>query len=356
MTKLRVGFIGTGKKKDRPDEMGFAMAYEHAAGYQALPQCELVACADIVQENAAAFAHANGIPADGVFTDYKKMLAESKLDVVSICTWPHLHAPMVLDSARAEVRAIHCEKPMADSWGAARAMEHACRELGVQLTFNHQRRFGAPFRKASELVKRGTIGDLQRIEIACPNIYDYGTHYIDACGLYADEQAAEWIIGQIDYSHEQRVFGAHVENQALGLWRYPSGAFGFISTGPGSAAIGTHIRLLGKNGVIEIGTRDEPPLRVRTYDSTSWETIDTGNETLHGPGFIARAIADIIQALESGRESELSARNALHATEIIFAIYESSRKHGRVDHPLTITDNPLVSLVETGAIQPQPKK
>ena len=123
MAPLRVGIIGTGRKKEKPDVTGFAMAYRHAAGYQALADtCELVACADIVRENAEAFAHATGIPADGVFTDYRAMLAAAKLDVVSICTWPHLHAPMAIDCACAGVRAVHCEKPMADSWGSARLM------------------------------------------------------------------------------------------------------------------------------------------------------------------------------------------------------------------------------------------
>jgi hypothetical protein len=32
------------------------MAYKHAAGYERLDNCELVACADIVRENAMAAA------------------------------------------------------------------------------------------------------------------------------------------------------------------------------------------------------------------------------------------------------------------------------------------------------------
>src|SRR5690348_12035547 len=55
MAELRVGVIGTGKKKERPDALGYAMAYSHAAAYQKLPEaCRLVACADIVRENAEA--------------------------------------------------------------------------------------------------------------------------------------------------------------------------------------------------------------------------------------------------------------------------------------------------------------
>jgi hypothetical protein len=62
----------------------------------------------------------------------------------------------------------------------------------------------------------------------------------------------------------------------------------------------------------------------------------------------------MIDALETGREPELSARRALNSTEIIFACYESSRRRARVDLPLTIDDNPLVSMVESGELNPKP--
>ncbi len=354
MARLRVGVIGTGRKKERPDVTGFFMAYAHAAGYQALPeQCELVACADIVSENAEAFAAATGIPPGGVFTDYHVMLAEAHLDMVSICTWPHLHAPMTVDCAVAGVRAVHCEKPMADSWGAARLMAQECQRRGVQLTFNHMRRFGAPFRLARELVQDGAIGQLLRVEVGAPqDIYDTGTHWIDMCGFYSGDVPAEWVIGQIDYRSERRVFGAHAENSALASWRYQNGVYGLISTGAGAQLVGATHRLTGTDGVIEVGAFDGPLLRVRRRGGTAWETIDTGKETLHGPGFHERGIADAVDALLTGREPELSARRALNATEIIFAIYESSRRRGRVDLPLIIIDHPLVSMVEAGDLTP----
>src|SRR5437763_10298880 len=253
MARLRVGIIGTGRKKEKPDVTGFAMAYRHAAGYQALvDMCTLVACADIVRENAEAFADATGIPADGVFTDYRAMLAAARLDVVSSCTWPHLHAPMAIDCARAGVRAVHCEKPMADSWGSARLMAQECARREVQLTFNHQRRFGAPFQGARDLLRSGAIGDLVRLEVGCPeDIYDTGTHYIDMCGFYAGEPQAEWVIGQIDYRTERRVFGAHAGHQALASGRYQGGVFGLIATGPTADMCGATTRRVGPEAAIE---------------------------------------------------------------------------------------------------------
>src|ERR687883_2026920 len=195
MSKLRIGIIGTGKKKELRDRFGFAMAYDHANAYQALESCEIVACADLVEEHARAFADTYGV--EKTFLDYRAMLAEMKLDVVSICTWPHLHEPMVLATCQAGVRAIHCEKPIADTWGGAKRMAAATEQAGVQLTFNHQRRYGAPFVMAKRLLDDGAIGRLVRLESDCGNIYDSGTHYIDLFSFFNGEQKAKWVLAQI---------------------------------------------------------------------------------------------------------------------------------------------------------------
>jgi predicted dehydrogenase len=342
MKRLRVGVIGTGSQRKPKDAQGSAMAYLHAAGYLALSdRCELVACADIVPAHAKDFAQATGVPAAGVFTDHKRMLAETMLDVVSICTWPHLHAPLTIDCAMAGVRAVHCEKPMADSWGAAQQMVEVCEQCGVQLTFNHQRRFAVPFRMARALVRDGAIGDLQRVEVSCDNIYDWGTHYIDMCGFYLDDEPAEWVLGQVDTEAPTRIFGVPVERQALGHWRYPSGVFGLIAAGASASMVDIDNRLIGTTGVIELGVPGGPLLRLRRDGASAWEEIDTGGEDLHADVSIERGIADLIDALLQGREPELSARRALQATEIIFALYESSRRRSVVRLPLTILDHPL---------------
>jgi predicted dehydrogenase len=219
---------------DRQEEratgrLGYAMAYQHANAYQALESCEIVACADLVEENARAFADTYGF--EQTFTDYRAMLREAQLDVVSICTWMHLHEPMVLAACEAGVKAIHCEKPMADTWGGARRMAQAAQDAGVQLTFNHQRRYGAPFAMAKQLLDQGRIGDLVRLESECGNIYDSGTHFIDMFSFFNGEQPAKWVLAQVDYRKENLVFGAHCENQQVVLTEYSNGVFGLIMTG-----------------------------------------------------------------------------------------------------------------------------
>ncbi|MBI3948619.1 MAG: Gfo/Idh/MocA family oxidoreductase [Armatimonadetes bacterium] len=354
MSKLRVGIIGTGKKKERPDRLGYAMAYSHAAAYQALDSCEIAACADIVEENARAFAEFHGVK--NVYTDYHKMLAEAELDMVSICAWVPLHEAMALDVCKAGVKAIHCEKPMAFTWGGARRMVAAAKEAGIHLTFNHQRRYARPYVMAKKMVDEGAIGDLVRLECGCKDVFDSGTHFIDIFSLLNGDQPAKWVLGQFDYREENVIFGDHLENQQVVLTEYENGVFGLIMTGAGGKSpVGCMNKAIGTDGVIEMGVVDGPHFRYRLAGQKEWTVPDLQGATIHAPGLIKIAIADVVACLLEGRKCQLDAGNALIATEIIFGAYESCRRRGRVDFPLDIEDNPFAAMIASGDLKPRPK-
>ena len=351
MAAYRVAFIGTGKKKPRGDLNGYFMAYQHAPGYRKLPDCELVACADIVREHAEAFAAEFSVPR--VYTDYRELLEREKPDIVSICTWPHLHAQMTLDCIAAGVPAIHCEKPMALTFGECRAMLAAAEAApGTKLTFNHQRRFGAPFRQARELLTAGAIGTLQRLESSAGDLYDGGCHWVDLLNYLNGETAAEWVIGQIDGREPRLAFGAPSEYQGVCHLRYRNGVMAVIFTGGACRDFGPPFRLVGSEGLIEIAWDPSPgPMLRHLRWGGGWTPVDCHGENLHGPGYIDRAIADIVDCLRRGRTSELCVQNEMKAMEIVFGCYESCRRRGRVDLPMDITDSPLIAMIENGDLR-----
>ncbi len=336
MKPLRVAFIGTGRRKQEGSTTGYAMAYAHAEAYKKIAGAELAACADIVKENARAFAEINGVKT--VYTDYKAMLRKEKPDMVSICTWPALHAGMAIDCARAGVKAVHCEKPMAVTFGDAATMTKAAAKVGMRLTFNHQRRFGAPYRSLLELKTAGRLGKLLRMESYCPNLYDWGTHWVDMLQMFNDESPAEWVLAQADCTKGNVWFGAPQDNQSFVHVKYKNGVQAYIVGGADSTD-GCALRLTGELGTGEMRW-NEPILRAWTKGDTFWKPIAVANE-LHGNESIDRAIADAVGALRKGGTSQLCAEHALRGAEIIFGGYESSRRRARVTLPLTITDNPI---------------
>jgi UDP-N-acetylglucosamine 3-dehydrogenase len=341
MPPYRVGIIGCGRPWKSEGATGFGMSHWHAEGYKASPDAQIVALADINLENARAFQELHG--GEHLYADYREMLVQEQLDIVSICTWPHLHAEMVTAAAEAGVKAIHSEKPMAPTYGEAQHMVAICEAHGVQLTFNHQRRFGPQFREAREILRSGAIGQLQRMEGTCPNLCDWGTHWFDMLFFYNDETPVDWLIGQIDVREGKSFFGLMHEGQGLSYFRFQNDVFGLMITGHG--AEGTYgNKLIGSEGTIEVRTSREMPLRIWSTGENNWQpvAVDTVRSDLT---WVEDGVLDLIDALKADREPELAGRRALRATELIFATYESSRRRGRVELPLMVEDSPLLDML-----------
>ena len=150
----RYAIIGTGRQHGTEGATGFGMAHPQYKAFQATGRIELVALADIVEDNATAFREKYEQPGAKIYTDYHEMLAVEKPEVVSICTWPHLHSEMAVAACEAGVKAVHCEKPMATTWGDAKQIKAAADAHGTLVTFNHQRRFLEPFQKAKQMLQR----------------------------------------------------------------------------------------------------------------------------------------------------------------------------------------------------------
>lgn len=346
MARFRVGIIGCG-----------GMGRAHAAGYKASPDCELVAAADIASEKLDAFRKEFDVSHG--YLDYRDMLAKESLDIVSVALWPKLHAPVVAYVAQIPgIRAIHCEKPMAFTWGEAKEMVAICDQRNVQLTIGHQRRFGKPFRRAKQLLDSGAIGQLVRLEAFTHNLYDWGTHWFDMMFFYNDDKPAEWVMGQIDARGGRAVFGVPLEGQGISLFKFCNGVLGFMATGQevigkSDTAIRGEVcenRLIGSDGTIEVLDKTNASVRLRSVETGGrWQEYEEG--TIHGQETVVAAIlGGVIEPLKTGKESIISAHKALQGTEVIFATYESSRRRGRVDLPLEIEDSPFHAMLEAGLI------
>lgn len=335
-----VGIIGTGAEPGGTEESGMAMGYRHAEAYDALENCELAAGADVVGEHAERFAEHFGLDVAAAFDDHREMLAEVDLDVVSVATPIPTHADIVFDCLQVgDLDAIHCEKPMADTWGECQLMAQEAWRRDVQLTFDHQLRLAEPVQRAIDLIEEGAIGDVERVEMARDDVYESGVHQVDLCSYFAGDAPAEWVIGQVDYREEHLRNGVHITDQAIGHWEYENGVHGLASTGVGSEMVGPLNRVRGTDGVLEF---DWGGTRVRRAGG-DWESVDG---EIGDP--LPAAVEHVVDCLETGEESLLSARRALNSTEVVYGVFESSRRRGRVDLPLDIEDNPIRAMIDSG--------
>ena len=349
-TPFRVALIGTGRPLNSDGSTGYGMAHAHARGYNESGKCEIVALCDLVPERAEQFNQENAGGKATVYTDYHKMLAEAKPDIVSVCTWPALHKPMVIAAAEAGVKAIHCEKPMAPNYADSKAMADACTSRGIQLTFNHQRRFNGPFKGAKRLLDAGEIGELVRMEAYCGDLFDWGTHWINMFLFYNGEHPAEYVLAQIDARRPHAAFGVKMETQGLALIKFTNGVFATLYTGDElQNVLGFANRLIGKTGVIEV-LWNAPWVRYRKEGDSEWRHLPPAEvaDTIHGGDANVAGVRDVVESLAAGRAPLCSVSNALPTTEIIFATYESARRRGRVTMPLEPGGNAFYALLEEG--------
>jgi len=90
----------------------------HVPGFQLVDGVQVVAIASEQVERARAVAAQTGIP--HAFDDYRRMLDEVQVDLLSIATPVYLHHEMVLEAARRSIHVL-CEKPVQLSGSGAAA-------------------------------------------------------------------------------------------------------------------------------------------------------------------------------------------------------------------------------------------
>ena len=138
MEKLRVGIIGCG---------GIANG-KHMPNLAKIPEVEMVAFCDLIEERAKKAAEKYGVKDSKTYVDYRDLLARDDIDVVHICTTNDSHAPITVDALKSG-KHVMCEKPMAMDAAGAREMVKAYKETGKKLTIGYQGRF-RPEAAASE--------------------------------------------------------------------------------------------------------------------------------------------------------------------------------------------------------------
>ena len=202
METLRYGVIGCGRVSARhiqcADEMGGTV---------------LAALADPNTEKAESFAQKS--PSNPrVYADYRQMLADDVVDVVVVCVPTQMHAEVTVAAAEAG-KHIYCEKAMAPTLAACRAMIRAADDAGVKLNIGQSTRFQTPFVQARRVIEAGRIGEVIAVDGAFPGtattpegvpadfwrfkagaqghgyVVNFGCHYVDAARYICGDDPAQ---------------------------------------------------------------------------------------------------------------------------------------------------------------------
>ncbi len=183
MKKLGVAVIGTG-----------FWGKNHARIYRELAETELLAICDIDADKAKSAAKQFGAKA---YTNPAKMLKNSSIEAVSICTWSTSLAETALKALNAEKHVL-VEKPMAANTKQAEKLLVAAEKKKVHLTVGFLMRFIPGIQHMKKAVTDKSIGELvcataKRVSQWPERIGDVGVvkdtaiHDIDAVGYLFNE-------------------------------------------------------------------------------------------------------------------------------------------------------------------------
>lgn len=143
---LKVGVLGCGT----------IARVRHLLEYDNNKEVEIAAVCDIVEERAEEMAKLYGAKA---FTDYRDVLENKEIDVISICLPNYLHASVTIAALNAGKHVL-CEKPMATSKDEAEAMIAAGKLNEKKLMIAHNQRFVASHQKAKEIIESVKLGKI----------------------------------------------------------------------------------------------------------------------------------------------------------------------------------------------------
>jgi len=150
-TPLRAAVVGLG-----------AISLVHIEKLARLPGVHIAGLCDLEEPVVEAVCERYSL--DVGFTDFERMLAEARPDVVHVLTPPQSHRGLAVAALKAGAHVL-VEKPIAPTREDYVAMREAAAAAGLHLVENYNWRQAAVVRRALGLVRSGTIGDVVHVEV-----------------------------------------------------------------------------------------------------------------------------------------------------------------------------------------------
>ena len=330
MKIYRAGIVGCGRIAGGFDQdAGPGIVRTHAAAYQSDPRIELAACCDIDLKKTCGFARRWSIPS--AYTRYHTMLQKEDLDILSICTHAGLHEPIVKAAVRAGVRAIFCEKPLADNLSAARRIVSLCKSKKVLLAVDHQRRWDPFHQRIRAALDRGIVGPLQRVNCFYgAGIANTGSHLFDLCRAFFGD--VEWVQALPPEDGWKKA----PDPDLTGRLRFKRGGEAMIQPIDLSKFSLFEMDILGERGRLQLihngrravlwkvsAQKNPSGRRLLSQDPIIWNARA-------GVWPLKQAVNEIVAALSQKREKvACTGHDGLKSLEIILSLLESAHRGGK---------------------------
>lgn len=237
MKKYNIGIIGYGW-----------VATAHIPAINATAQGRVTAvCSSRPQDPAALGAQFGG--AIKCHTDLGRMLADPDIHVVSVCSYPHLHAGHVIAAAKAGKHVI-LEKPISLNLEDARRVQSAVEAAGVKVCVCFECRFASQLVATKAVIDAGLLGRLHYGEVdyyhgigpwygqfrwntsresGGSSLLSAGCHAMDALLLCMDDEV-ESVTSEATFSSHESFAQYEYPTTSVTMLRFKNGALGKVAS------------------------------------------------------------------------------------------------------------------------------
>lgn len=327
MASLGFGLIGCGK-----------IAPKHAQALAEVAGARLAAVCDTVPGRAAEFAAQYG---GRPYIRVDEMLADPEVHVVAIATPSGLHAPLAVQAARAGKHLL-VEKPLALTLADCQTVVQAAQQAGVKLAVVHPNRFLPTVAALQQAAASGAFGKLTHgaatVRWFRPQEYYSGAPWrgtlaMDGGVLFNQAihniDLLQWLLGPVESVQgtvATQLRQIEAEDLGAAVVRFRSGAIGMIEA---SATVYPEnleetLAIFGAEGTVVLGGRTIGG-GVRAWRFGAGGPAAPAAPAVPGHWGHRAAIADLVEAIATGREPAVTGEEAAKAVAVILAIYESAR-------------------------------
>lgn len=272
------------------------------------------------------------------YQDYEQALLRDDIQIVAVCTINHLHFPQGLAALEAG-KHVFLEKPMCFTAEQGRRLVEAAAERNLTTQVGHVVRYYPAVAGLHSLIRRGAIGEVfycesgywHEIKGAWKVRRETGGNALLMAGCHSVDMV-RWMVGEADDVVEvsaasvpaRRRTDFEYDPTMTVTMRFHSGAVGNVSVClESNMPYVFHLQVNGTGGTVRNngiyshwfpGQRDF--MRLPATYPDDWEVS-------HHP--FPEEVADFVDCIRTGRESDLSFRRALATYEVMFAAEESAR-------------------------------
>jgi predicted dehydrogenase len=292
-------------------------------------------------------------------TDYREVLADPKVDAISVCTPNHMHAQISIDALNAGKQVL-CEKPSARTYAEAKAMQEAQAKTGNMLSIGVVNRFSSKVRKIKSIIDNGELGEIYhvyvsfRAERSIPGLggafttkaisgggvlIDWGVHYLDIVMYCLNDPAIKTVsgkgfckLGKNMREYEYKNMWAENTKDLNGVYDVDDFVTGFIRTAASTITLNgawaqnigkseTYIDFIGTkagirldySGEYELFTIDKGELKGSTPEYEKWD-------------FFQKEIDSFVNSVKTKEKLPSNIDTAIITTRMMQALYDSSEQ------------------------------